>query len=622
MNAIEINSIGKMYKLFDKTSDRIMDAFGIDRIKFWDKTPKYKEFWALRDVNLTVAKGERIGIIGRNGAGKSTLLKLITGNILPTEGTIRVNGKIQALMQLGTGFHPEFTGIENIRTSLSYNGISKKRALELENEIIEFSELEDYINQPIKYYSAGMYSRLAFAVSTALEPDILIIDEVLGAGDAAFTTKCAERMKKLTHDTGATVLFVSHSMDSVLEICEKAILLERGCIVESGSALAVSKIYNQKIRQEEEMRLKAKEYKISKKTVESLTIDEFNQVILFRFCTNRDHPVFKHKIFKCQLQQGETVLAEIFVGAPMDNDESSLNRVLDGNSFMDWDKPRKGNRGFFRYYMNKEGINCHAPFQLAIPKHIKIREVALKIDAEVDSREAIYVEQFMGEGYQRLGTLDSSSNQFIFSLAEPLKLLEKDKKESVISVKGEKKENLDAPADQKIQEYDELLRKNSIYGSQELIIKNIDILDDQEKSKRIFTMGCFMQFKITLSPQTPIDRFTIVIDIMTRTGKVISQVFCESEDLEIVDINSDLEIRASYNPIRFGEDEYMVSIGVFKYCNYASESENEAYCVADRAVFFKIQQKEQIKKSMGAFAHPCIWSYRDKQRVFDAVKLK
>ena len=135
-------------------------------------------------------------------------------------------------------------------------------------------------------------------------------------------------------------------------------------------------------------------------------------------------------------------------------------------------------------------------------------------------------------------------------------------------------------------------------------------------------MGCFMQFKITLSPQTPIDRFTIVIDIMTRTGKVISQVFCESEDLEIVDINSDLEIRASYNPIRFGEDEYMVSIGVFKYCNYASESENEAYCVVDRAVFFKIQQKEQIKKSMGAFAHPCIWSYRDKQRVFDAVKLK
>ena len=215
-NAVEVHGLGKMYKLFDKQSDRIWDIFGLDKLRFWDREPKYREFWALRNVDLVVPKGERIGIIGRNGAGKSTLLKLIVGNLKPTEGSITVNGKIQALLQMGTGFHPEFTGVENIRAALAYAGMEPRKIRDSVDEIIEFSELEDYIHQPVKYYSAGMYSRLAFAVSTALEPDILIIDEVLGAGDAAFTSKCAERMKRLTQDSGATVLFVSHSMDSVL----------------------------------------------------------------------------------------------------------------------------------------------------------------------------------------------------------------------------------------------------------------------------------------------------------------------------------------------------------------------------------------------------------------------
>ena len=122
-NAVEIVNLGKMYRLFDKQSDRIQDIFGLDKLRFWDREPRYREFWALRNINLTVPKGERIGIIGRNGAGKSTLLKLIVGNLRPTEGSIHVNGKIQALLQIGTGFHPEFTGIENIRTALAYAGM-------------------------------------------------------------------------------------------------------------------------------------------------------------------------------------------------------------------------------------------------------------------------------------------------------------------------------------------------------------------------------------------------------------------------------------------------------------------------------------------------------------------
>lgn len=634
MNAIEISSVGKMYKLFDRTSDRIADVFGVDKLKFWDKSIKYREFWALRDINLTVQKGERIGIIGRNGAGKSTLLKLITGNILPTEGSISVDGSIQALMQLGTGFHPEFTGLENIRTSLSYNGIEKKRALELENDIIEFSELEDYINQPIKYYSSGMYSRLAFAVSTALEPDILIIDEVLGAGDAAFTTKCAERMKKLTYDTGATVLFVSHSMESVLEICDKAILLERGCIVERGSALEVSKIYNKKIRHEEEIRLRAKEHKVSKKDMESLVMnDMYNNVFLFRFCVDGNHPIYKHKIFRCALMKDGNDEAEVIIGAPMDNDDSNLNRVIEGVTFMDWDKPRKGNRGFFRYYMDKGGINCHAPFQLAVPKYIDGSTVKLRVEAELDSREKVYVEQFLVDHYERIGVLDGSDSVFEFDLVNVIKT-EEAKVENTEAEKelmndedteAETQKNMvmiEENVSVQLQEYDEMMKENSIYGTQELIIKNIDICDKRNMSKRVFTMGESMSFKMTLSPNGEIPRFTMVVDIMTRAGKVVNQVFCESESLGLNNMSQEVEICATYDPIRLGEDEYMVSIGAFKYCDYASENENESYCVADRAVFFNVKQPERIKKSMGAFAHACTWSCSTKSVTFDAVKLE
>ena len=367
-NAVEIVNLGKMYRLFDKQSDRIQDIFGLDKLRFWDREPRYREFWALRNINLTVPKGERIGIIGRNGAGKSTLLKLIVGNLRPTEGSIHVNGKIQALLQIGTGFHPEFTGIENIRTALAYAGMDSKKIKSCMDEIIEFSELEDYIHQPVKYYSAGMYSRLAFAVSTSLEPDILIIDEVLGAGDAAFTSKCAERMKHLTQDTGATVLFVSHSMESVLEICNRAILLERGEITHQGTALEVSKIYNKKIRYEEELRARAKEFRISRKSMLNIAqADEATQVLVMRLVCDTPHPHYKHLIYGGELSADGEPVSQLHFGAPMDDDPAQFTRVIADKGGMDWSDAKKDRGNFYRAYCDQGGSNCHAPFQMEIP---------------------------------------------------------------------------------------------------------------------------------------------------------------------------------------------------------------------------------------------------------------
>ena len=216
--AISIDRVARMFKRYRNPRYRVMEALGL-------RLPKnaYDEFWALRDISFTVRRGERVALIGRNGAGKSTLLNIICQRLRPSSGSVTVEGRIQALMELGTGFHPDFTGRENVLSSLAYQGISGAKALALLDEVIDFAELDDFIDQPIKTYSTGMYARLAFSTATAFEPDVLIIDEVLGAGDAYFAAKCTERMHRLTLEMGATVLFVSHDMASVERLCDRAI---------------------------------------------------------------------------------------------------------------------------------------------------------------------------------------------------------------------------------------------------------------------------------------------------------------------------------------------------------------------------------------------------------------
>lgn len=645
--AIDINNIGKMYKLFNNPKDKLLDVFGLNKIMFW-KEQSYTEFWALRSIDLNIDKGERLGIIGKNGAGKSTLLKLISGNISPTEGKIKVNGKIQALMQLGTGFHPEFTGRENIRASLSYNGVSSKKIKQLEEEIIDFSELEDFIEQPVKVYSSGMYSRLAFAVSTVLEPDILIIDEVLGAGDASFITKCSQRMKRLTQETGATVLFVSHSMDSVLEICNKAILLERGQITYQGPALEASKIYNKKIREEDELYLKAKEYKLRKKDIKSLNNNQDYNILLLRFRVNQEHPAKRHKIYKIRIASRDKELASITVGGPMDNDYNSVNRIIDGVGSMDWGICKKDGRGFFRYYENENGVNCHAPFQLAIPKYVEKQILNLAIYAEIQPDEDILLERWTENGYELIGKLTGEKQCFEFLLKDIYdSKLDNKNIEDNDEINALKDDDIEfdretddfilkdpiMSIDENIQDEDEellnkdefnfekFLKSNSIYGSLELIINNIDILDSKNQSRRVFFIGEKMVFRFEIESKTEtISKFVLCASILTSTGKPVGQVICDSEELGLNNFKGRKTIKLQFNPCRFGQDEYMVSFGVFKEYDLNTEKENEAYCVVDRAVFFKVLQPENMKKGIGAFAHSCTWIQGENYVHYDAAK--
>lgn len=201
-----------------------------------------EEFWALKDINFEIKQGDRVGIIGRNGAGKSTLLKILSRITEPTAGRIAINGRVASLLEVGTGFHPELTGRENIFLNGAILGMRRKEIQRKFDEIVDFAEVEKFLDTPVKRYSSGMYVRLAFAVAAHLEPEILIVDEVLAVGDAQFQKKCLGKMEDVSSQ-GRTVLFVSHNMGALLNLCNKAILLNQGEMVSQGQADSIVKQY-------------------------------------------------------------------------------------------------------------------------------------------------------------------------------------------------------------------------------------------------------------------------------------------------------------------------------------------------------------------------------------------
>lgn len=219
--AIKIEGLTKIYKIFDRPIDRVKEALNPFHKRY------SKDFYALNDVSFEIKKGETVGMIGKNGAGKSTLLKIITGVLTPTSGSVEVNGRIASLLELGAGFNPEMTGIENIYMNGSVMGYGKKEMDEKIEAIIDFADIGDFIYQPVKMYSSGMFARLAFAMNSTLEPDVLIVDEALAVGDMAFQNKCFRRMKDL-QKSKTTLLFVSHDISSVKLLCQKCLWLDGG----------------------------------------------------------------------------------------------------------------------------------------------------------------------------------------------------------------------------------------------------------------------------------------------------------------------------------------------------------------------------------------------------------
>ena len=241
--ALRVNDVSICFNLSKEKVDNFKELF-IKKLK--GEKLRFNEFWALKDVSFELKKGERLGILGLNGAGKSTRLKVIAGVYKPTKGSVQRYGHMAPMIELGAGFDPNYTGRENIFLYGSVLGFSKEFLMSKYDEILEFSELGEFIDVPIKNYSSGMKARLGFSIATVVEPEILILDEVLSVGDAKFRKKCEKKMKKM-FDHGVTVLFVSHSLAQVKRLCNKAIILEHGQLIAKGDIDDVVEIYEKKI---------------------------------------------------------------------------------------------------------------------------------------------------------------------------------------------------------------------------------------------------------------------------------------------------------------------------------------------------------------------------------------
>jgi len=243
--ALRVEKVSKQYRIYDHPGDRLKESLTRGRWKW------HREFWALSDVSFEIEAGTTTGIIGPNGSGKSTLLQIITGTLEPTHGSVWYNGRIAALLELGAGFNPEFTGIENVFMNAALMGFSRKETEELLPNIERFAEIGDFIHQPVKSYSSGMYVRLAFATAISTEPQILIIDEALSVGDALFQHRCLRRIKQM-QESGATILFVSHDPAAVKALCTRTILLNNGLVDTDGKPSEVLNRYQGLIMEREE----------------------------------------------------------------------------------------------------------------------------------------------------------------------------------------------------------------------------------------------------------------------------------------------------------------------------------------------------------------------------------
>jgi teichoic acid transport system ATP-binding protein len=234
---ISVRNLSKYYRIYNNPISRIKELVVLGR------RPFHRKFYALRDVSFEVVKGECVGIMGKNGSGKSTLLQSICGTLTPTSGIIKVQGRVSALLELGTGFNPEFTGQENVYMNAAILGLSNEEIDARYNAIVEFADIGDFVYQPVKKYSSGMFIRLAFATAISVDPEILLVDEALAVGDYRFQRKCYQKIEEL-RENGKTILFVSHNMDTINLLCDKAILLDNGRIIDEGEPKWITKLYH------------------------------------------------------------------------------------------------------------------------------------------------------------------------------------------------------------------------------------------------------------------------------------------------------------------------------------------------------------------------------------------
>ncbi|WP_062358313.1 ABC transporter ATP-binding protein [Pseudoxanthomonas mexicana] len=321
---ISVRGVSKCYRVYDRPEDRLKQSI-LSRLRRWLRRPPrdyFREFWALRDVSLDVRRGETLGIIGRNGSGKSTLLQVICGTLAPTQGEVDVKGRIAGLLELGAGFNPDFTGRENVYMSAAVLGLSQEQIDQRFDSIAAFADIGDFIEQPIKTYSSGMYVRLAFAVVAHVDADILVIDEALSVGDVFFGQKCMRFLRKFKEH--GTVVFVSHDATAVINLCDRAVLLEGSGVRLQGDPKAVSEAYHAAIYQQSVRSSATREPSVEDVPVEAS--EDFRKALIDGSTLRNDLHVFRFDPEKSGFGNG----AASIVSARITDDEGAECRWITG----------------------------------------------------------------------------------------------------------------------------------------------------------------------------------------------------------------------------------------------------------------------------------------------------
>ncbi len=571
---IRLKSVSKLYKLYRSKKAKILDLLGLSWLS------DYEEFWALKDINLEIKRGERIGIIGPNGAGKSTLLKIISGNISPTEGEIYVTGTIQPLLEIGTGFHPEFTGRENIRASLAYMGFSHDQIKEKEEDIIDFAELEDFIDQPVKTYSSGMYSRLAFSVATAIEPDILIVDEILGVGDAYFASKSLERMKRLTEQSMTTVLFVSHDFISVERLCERCIWIERGKVIMEGETLDVTRAYSRNVKLREEQRLRAKNLKISLGAYKKIALEGYADSFILRFTAFKDTDDFI--LHKVSLFQDKEKTHELVLGDAQDTNPSHSCWVLVDKTSK-WTKPVKIAQGLWGRALE---ANSKSDIQglviIALYAYDKTCSYEIELHYIPPKKGSVCLEVYDGESYKQIGILTSSANRKMHRFRVNMPILNQNIQTNIKNAKVSKWP-----------------------GSGEIVINNVILTDSSGREKAIFSVGEDLRLRVSFSSKGSGVYNIIFSAVLYRMDGV--RVSCHvSKKIKVYLKEGETNVaELVLNNLNLGNGNYVFSVGLFRDIDPDLISKSYVYDQVDRSYEFQVTGRSPLDGSI--FNHPYDW---------------
>jgi len=559
---VRFSDVGKMYKIFPSRRDNLLEVLGLRRL-LGDRASRYQEFWALRGIDFELRRGERLGIIGRNGAGKSTLLRLVTGNIPPSEGDVAVNGDVQALLEIGGGLHPEFTGRENIRAALGFMGLGPAEIDEATIDIAEFTELGRFLDQPFKTYSVGMQARLSFAIATATTPEILIVDEILGAGDAYFFGRSTERMRKLI-DGGASVLLVSHALDQVTRFCPETIWLDRGRIVMRGPTNEVVKAYESFIRKMDDRRIQAKNRKSRSREFDAFERDGYTAQLLVRVT-----PSGMCDVASVTLYRDDEVEDSILLGAAQDAD---IAQTVHLDAASGWSGPRSDDDGvFYRSLETKVagGLLFHLWFLYPDSDYrVEIRYRALSGRVNVE--------------------------------------IEREGRVEVMSALPEASEWTTATITLERRHDDETVVRSRWEGTGALVVDQIRLLDAQGNDCAVFDTGDDLAIEVDITANNTGSFPLTPAAIVFRSDGVI--VTRHVGDRAVLDVSEGDKVKARLDlgKLLLGNGDYLVSIGLYSKLDLADIDPSEFYDYYDKSFEFKVVGNPAVHNEI--VLHPGSWT--------------